>query len=149
MRPSWDQYFLEIAKVISNRSTCLRAKHGSVIIDKQKRILSTGYNEAPAKLPGCGEAGCALVYRPNYGASCHRCYHAEENAIIYLISLQNHVLADSIYVTGTPCDQCLERICRVGIKRVVCAAKYNDKPSSYRDEMLSVFGVKIEYYEIF
>ena len=147
-RPAWDEYFLNIAKIVATRSTCLRAHHGAVIVDKYRRILGTGYNEAPAGMKGCAEVGCQIVNRPDYGPSCVRAPHAEINALFYLNSLNNHGLATTIYITGTPCLICLEYILKFGIKRIVCAGKYNDQPSAFREALLNAWGATITYLEI-
>ena len=75
-RPDWDLYFIKIAKVVAERSTCPRASVGAVIVDEKHRILSTGYNGAPAGTVQCGEDGCIIV-----DGHCVRAIHAEQNAM--------------------------------------------------------------------
>jgi dCMP deaminase len=140
-RPSWDQYFLNIAKAVSLRSTCLRAKHGAVVIDNQNRILSTGYNEAPKGLKGCGDVGCLIVERPNYGPSCFRTIHAELNTLRYLREPSE---AHKIYITGAPCTRCLEEVLKYGIKLIVISSDMNFQDQEHRNDMLQKFGAKCD-----
>jgi dCMP deaminase len=83
-RPSWDQYFLTITRQVAERSTCNRAKVGAVIV-RDKNILASGYNGAPAGLPHCTEVGC-LIYQSKTPTgeneeNCYRTIHAEIIAI--------------------------------------------------------------------
>ena len=147
MRPSWDKYFLDIAKVVSSRSECIRAKHGAVIVSIDKRILSTGYNNPPAGLPGCEELGsCIIVDRPGYGPSCRNTIHAEMNALFHLGDRANK--ANKLYVTGTTCNTCLEHILKFGIKHIICGNDYNtDKGADERVALLAKFGAKMTIHE--
>ena len=76
VRPSWDEYFLQLSDLVSTRATCQRLKVGAVLV-KDKKIISTGYCGAPKKLPDCFEAGCYMV--DNH---CIRTIHAEANAVV-------------------------------------------------------------------
>lgn len=147
MRPSWDHYFIDIAKVVATRSQCIRAKHGAVIVSKERRILSTGYNNPPAGLPGCEERGCCIIVeRPGYGPSCRNTIHAEMNALFYLGDRGRE--AHTLYVTGTTCNICLEHILKFGIKNIVCGQHYNsDKGAEERGAMLSTFGATLTFME--
>jgi len=137
-RPSWDEYFLKIAQVVSERATCLRAKHGAVIIDENNKILSTGYNGAPKGMPHCEEVGC-LIVEDDDGPHCHRTFHAEENAL-------KHLRLDdkpyTIYVTGTCCPICLNLILRYGIKHIICGKPYGEF-SQHSQRLLDVFGATL------
>jgi len=128
-RPSWDKYFMEIAELVSTRSTCLRRKVGAVIV-KDKRILSTGYNGAPSKLPHCEEIGCIREKLKIPSGEKHelcRGLHGEQNAIIqaayYGISIKDSI----IYVTCHPCSVCAKMIINSGIKEVIIKESYPDK----------------------
>lgn len=146
-RPNWDQYFISIAKAVATRSECLRAKHGAVIVSRENRILSTGYNNPPAGLPGCEELGkCIIVDRPGYGPSCRNTVHAEMNALFHLA---NRGEAHKLYVTGTTCVTCLEHILKFGIKHIICGQNYNsDKGIEERKQLLDTFGATLTIVEL-
>ncbi|GBE31130.1 cytidine and deoxycytidylate deaminase zinc-binding region [bacterium BMS3Bbin05] len=133
-RPSWDEYFIEIAKVISSRSTCLRRRYGAVI-EKDKVIVSTGYNGAPRGSKNCVDKGTCRRKELNVPAGeryelCEA-VHAEQNAIvngspdrmkdatIYIAGLEN----DNSYAEGRPCLLCRRMICNARIKQIVYLSK--------------------------
>lgn len=117
-RPSWDEYFLEIAKVVATRSTCDRANVGAVIA-KNKVILSTGYNGAPRGLPHCNDVGHEIV-----DGHCIRTAHAETNAIAQAAKNGTPIENASIYLTISPCYDCFKIIVNAGIKEVVYGSFY-------------------------
>ncbi|MDD3853558.1 MAG: cytidine/deoxycytidylate deaminase family protein [Syntrophomonadaceae bacterium] len=127
-RPSWNDYFLETADLVSSRSTCLRRKVGAVLV-KDKRIIATGYNGAPRKLKHCGDIGCLRTEKgiPS-GERYELCrgVHAEQNAIInaayYGISTQDSVM----YCTNQPCIICARMIINAGIVKVVHRGNFSD-----------------------
>lgn len=128
MRPSIDEYFMEIASVVSKRSTCLRNQVGAVIV-KDKRILSTGYNGAPRNLDHCLDIGCIRKQNDIPSGERHelcRGVHAEQNAIIqsaiHGVSIENSTL----YSTHQPCILCAKLIINAKIRRVVFANSYPD-----------------------
>ena len=105
-RLSWDQYFMTITQQVAERSTCSRAKVGAVIV-RDKNILATGYNGAPAGMPHCTDVGC-LVYEsktPNGDTeqNCFRTIHAEMNAIAQAAKNGASIKDGAIYITHTPC----------------------------------------------
>lgn len=122
MRPSWDEYFLDIAKVVATRADCTRRKVGAVIV-KNNRIISTGYNGAPAGKPGCLTDGACprgkLTYEEqpkDIGYANCGSVHAESNAIIYA----HQDLRDAtLYCTDKPCVECEKLIAGAGIKTVI------------------------------
>lgn len=104
-RPTWDEYFLDIAEAVSRRSTCDRAHVGAVIIDTEtKRILATGYNGARSHDTQCDEAGHLMV-----GGHCRRTVHAEINAIVQLDELFDPK-RQTLYCTHKPCDTCVHAL---------------------------------------
>ncbi len=109
-RPSWDEYFLEIAKVVGTRGTCDRGRNGAVIV-KDKRILTTGYVGAPSGLPHCDEVGHLLVETidPNgkKRKHCIRTTHAEQNAIVQAALHGVSTKEATMYVKFVPCFTCL------------------------------------------
>jgi len=128
MRPSVDEYFMEIASVVAKRSTCLRNQVGAVIV-RDKRILATGYNGAPKGLPHCLDIGCIRELNDIPSGERHelcRAVHAEQNAIlqaaIHGVSTEN----TTIYCTHQPCILCAKMMINAGIKKVVYANPYPD-----------------------
>ena len=126
-RPSWDQYFLTITRQLAERSTCNRAKVGAVIV-RDKNILASGYNGAPAGLPHCTEVGC-LIYQSKTPTgeteeNCYRTIHAEINAIAQAAKNGVGIRDADIYVTHTPCIHCLKVLINTGIKRIFYEKEY-------------------------
>ncbi len=127
-RPSLDEYFLKIASVVAERSTCLRHHVGAVAV-KDKHILSTGYNGAAAGLKDCLELGCLRDANNIPSGTRHeicRAIHAEQNCIIQAslhgVSLEGAIL----YCTHTPCILCAKMLVNARIKRFVSFGKYAD-----------------------
>jgi dCMP deaminase len=127
-RPESDEYFLKIASVVAERSTCRRHHVGAVAV-RDKHILSTGYNGAAAGLKDCLELGClrdALHIASGTRHEICRGIHAEQNVIIQA-SLHGVSLAGAtIYCTHTPCILCAKMLTNARIKRFVSFGKYND-----------------------
>jgi dCMP deaminase len=126
-RPTWDQYFLTITRQVAERSTCLRAQVGAVIV-RDKNILATGYNGSPAGLPHCLDVGC-LIYRSTTPTgeieeNCFRCIHAEINAIAQAAKNGASIRDGDIYITHTPCIHCFKVLINTGIKRVFYEKPY-------------------------
>jgi len=128
-RPDWDSYFMEIAQVVSKRSTCLRRSVGAVLV-KDKQILSTGYNGTPKGLPHCEEVGCLRqqLHVPS-GQNHELCrgIHAEQNAVIQAAVHGSSTDGATIYCTHQPCVVCTKILINAGIKRIVYANPYPDK----------------------
>jgi len=146
MRPSWDEYFVEIARQVATRSTCLRRQVGAVIV-RDKRILSTGYNGAPRGLPHCDVAGCLreqLGIPSGQRQEICRGLHAEQNAIIQAALHGVSVEGGAIYVTHQPCITCAKMVINAGIVRVVCADSY---PDELARQMLGEAGVALDMWE--
>lgn len=129
VRPSWEEYLIQIAQLVGTRSTCLRRKVGAILV-KDKRILSTGYNGAPAKLAHCAETGCLRVkLKIPSGERQEICrgVHAEQNAIIqaslYGISIKGAVL----YSTHQPCVTCAKMLINTGVKKIIFQGEYPDR----------------------
>ncbi len=127
-RPPWDEYFLEMARVVARRSTCLRRQVGAVLV-RRKRILATGYNGAPSGLAHCDEVGCLrerLGVPAGERTELCRGLHAEQNAIIqgalHGVSLENSVL----YCTTQPCVTCAKMLVNAGVARIVYEGDYPD-----------------------
>lgn len=142
-RPSWDEYFVEIAKLTSTRSTCLRRQVGAVIV-KDRHIMATGYNGAPRGITHCEDRGGCLREKMKIpsGERHELCIalHAEQNAIIQAATLGQSIEGSTIYVTHQPCIICAKMIINAGIKRIVVAEGYPDEMSV---EILAEAGLKV------
>jgi len=127
-RPSWDEYFLEIAKLVGSRGTCDRGRNGAVLV-RDKRILTTGYVGAPMGLDHCDEVGHLMhdVIGPDGKISkhCLRTIHAEQNVILQAALHGISTKGATLYVKFEPCFTCAKMIINAGIKRVVCQKKYH------------------------
>jgi len=128
-RPSTDSYFMNIAIMVSSRTTCLRRRVGSVIV-KGKQIVSTGYNGAPQGMPHCLEVGCARENVPS-GERSELCRgaHAEQNAINFAARFGISIEGATVYTTHLPCSWCSKSIVNAGITRVVYLHDYPDPAS--------------------
>ena len=127
-RPSADEYFLKVASVVSERSTCLRHHMGAVAV-KDKHILTTGYNGAAAGLKDCLELGCLRDENNIPSGTRHeicRAIHAEQNVIIQAALNGISLEGCTIYCTHTPCILCAKMLVNAKIKRFVSFGKYND-----------------------
>lgn len=147
VRPSWDEYFMEVMEAISKRATCGRGRSGCVIA-KGNQLLVTGYVGSPVGLPHCDDIGHQMkkVIHENDSITehCVRTVHAEQNAICQ--AAKNGVSLDgsTLYCRMTPCRVCAMLIINCGIKRVVCERKYHAGGES--EEMLNTAGVKLEFF---
>jgi len=147
-RLTWDQYFMTITRTVAERSTCQRAKVGAVIV-RDKNILATGYNGAPAGMPHCIDVGC-LIYEsktPNgeIEENCFRTIHAEINAIAQAAKNGSSIKDASIYITHTPCIHCLKVLVNTGIKNIYYEVPYKVHTL---DEILRHTQVHLEKVEM-
>lgn len=145
-RPTWDQYFMDITKVVATRSTCLRRQVGAVIV-KGKRLLTSGYNGAPQGLRHCGEVGCLREQRAVPSGERHelcRGTHAEQNAIVQAALYGVAIDGATLYCTHQPCSGCAKMIINAGIKRIVYTLPYPDELAS---ELLAETDVECVCYE--
>ena len=134
-----DDYFMEIARVVARRSTCLHRKCGAVIV-MGKQIVSTGYNGAPSGHPHCLDIGCARENVPSGERSelC-RAAHAEQNAINFAARYGISIEGATLYTTHYPCSWCAKSIVNAGIARVIYSEDY---PDPLAKKVLSVLQVK-------
>lgn len=146
IRPSWDEYFLEIVKSVSKRATCDRGRASSVFV-KDKQILVTGYAGSPAGFAHCDEIGHLLKKMINDDGTirehCVRTVHAEQNAICQAAKRGVSLDGATVYVNMTPCRVCAMLLINSGIKRVVAEKKYHAGAES--EAMFKKAGVKLEY----
>jgi dCMP deaminase len=133
-RPGWDQYFMDIARVVASRSNCMKRKVAAVIV-RDKRIISTGYNGTPRGTKNCNEGGCPRCNNmAASGTSLDECLcsHGEENAIVQA-SYHGVSLKDAtIYSTFAPCLMCAKMILNSGIREVVYNLDYPLNDSAFR-----------------
>lgn len=142
MRPSWDEYFMEMTAMAASRSTCMRRHVGAVIV-KDNRILATGYNGAPSKSAHCEKTGC-LRERLNVpsGERQELCrgLHAEQNAIIQAALHGVSIQGATIYCTNKPCSICTKMIINAQIAKIVYNDDYADALS---DELLKYTDIRV------
>jgi dCMP deaminase len=130
-RPSWDDYFISIAGMVKERSTCLRRHVGAILV-KERRILATGYNGAPTGFRHCAEVGCLREQQdvpPGERHELCRGIHAEQNAIVQAAAFGVSIRDSTLYCTHFPCSLCAKMIINAGIRRVVVARDYPDNLS--------------------
>ncbi len=142
-RPSWDEYFLEVAGLVAKRSTCLRRKVGTVLV-KNKRILATGYNGAPSGLKHCIDTGCLREKLKIPSGQRHelcRGLHAEQNALLQSALYGVSAKGSTLYVTNQPCSICSKMLINAGIKEVVISGGYPDKMA---EEFLKEAGIRVK-----
>ena len=125
-RPSWDEYFMEIAHVVAKRSNCIRRSVGAVIM-KDNHILSAGYNGTPKGVKNCFAGGCprcaGTVESGTHLEEC-LCTHAEQNAICQAACYGNSISGGTIYITISPCVTCAKLIINAGLREVVYGGDY-------------------------
>ena len=142
-RPSWDEYFMQMAELTAKRSTCLRRNVGAAIV-KDKHIIATGYNGAPRGLKHCDELGGCLRQKMQIPSGQRhelcRALHAEQNAIIQAATLGQSIEGGTIYITHQPCAICAKMIINAGLKRIVVREGY---PDELAKEILDEAGLEI------
>ena len=142
-RPSWDEYFMEMAVLTAKRSTCLRRQVGAVIV-KDKHVVASGYNGAPAGLSHCDELGGCLRQQLGVPSGQRhelcRALHAEQNAIIQAAAQGNSIDGASIYVTHHPCIICAKMIINAGIRKIYIKDSYPDEMAA---DILREAGIEI------
>ena len=128
-RPSWDEYFFQIAEQVATRSTCMRRQVGAVLV-KDKRILSTGYNGAPRGISHCTQVGCLREEMGIPSGERHelcRALHAEQNAIAQAALHGVKIDGSTLYCTHQPCSLCAKMIINSGIVEVYFDQGYPDE----------------------
>lgn len=140
-RPSWDAYYLGIARAVAARASCLRRQVGAVIV-VDNAILATGYNGTPMGVRNCDEGGCprcASDAPPGAGYDACICVHAEENAIAFAARHGNATKGGTLFTTLRPCFGCAKKSIQAGIRRIVFA-----EPFAYAPELEEVYRRLIE-----
>ena len=146
VRPSWDDYFMEVADAISKRATCDRGRSGCVIA-RDKQLLVTGYVGSPQGLPHCDEVGHQMkkiIHEDEHITQhCVRTVHAEQNAICQAAKRGISIDKATLYCRMTPCRTCAMLIINCGIVRVVCEKRYHSADES--EEMFKQAGIQLDY----
>ncbi len=142
-RLSWDEYFMEMAKLAARRSTCLRRNVGAVVV-KDKHVVATGYNGAPKGVSHCDEiGGCLREQLKVPSGQRHelcRALHAEQNAIVQAATLAQSIEGGIMYVTHQPCVICAKMIINAGISKIVVNEGYPDELAT---NILKEAGLKV------
>lgn len=145
VRPSWDEYFMQIAELVGSRATCDRGRSGSVVT-RDKRILTTGYVGAPAGVLSCDEVGHEMhtvIHADGTRTEhCIRTTHAEQNALVQAARVGVSLVGGTIYAHMMPCYACAKMIINAGIVRVVAAKDY--QASARSKEVFKEAGVEYE-----
>lgn len=131
-RPSWDEYFMSITEMVAQRATCLRRKVGAILV-RDKRIIATGYNGAPAKVSHCLDIGCLREQQGIPSGERHelcRGLHAEQNAIIQAALHGFSVEGSTLYCTNMPCAICSKMLINARIEKIYYKEGYADTLSS-------------------
>ena len=145
IRPSWNEYFMEIAHLVKRRATCLRRQVGAVIV-KDRNILATGYNGAPSGVEHCAERGCLREKLGIPSGERHeicRGLHAEQNAIIQAAKHGTSIEGATLYCTNQPCSTCAKMIINAGVKQIVFQDGY---PDALAEEMIKEAGIEVVSY---
>jgi len=147
-RPSWDEYFLELAAQVARRATCDRGRAGCVVV-RDKRIIATGYVGSPPGLPHCDDVG--HLFRKvvdedgNVRQHCVRTTHAEQNAICQAARYGIAMEGATIYCTMEPCRVCAMLLISVGIRRVVARRRYHAGQDTR--ELFQAAGIELVVWE--
>jgi len=153
-RPSWDEYFMILAKVAATRSTCLSRPAGAVIV-LDKQVVATGYNGSMPGMPNCSDEG--ICFRRQMNVADHekndyaRNVHAEANAIARAASKGIGISGATCYVTLFPCYTCLKLLVAAGIKEVVYELKYesmNQQRDQHWEEEAIKAGLKVRQLQL-
>ncbi len=146
MRPSWDEYFMDIVELVKTRSTCLRRQVGALIV-KDKRILATGYNGAPSGCAHCLQTGCLRQELSIPSGQRHelcRASHAEQNAIVQAAYWGTSIKGGTMYVTHQPCVLCAKLIINSGLDKIIFKGDYPDEISM---KLLQEAEIRVVRYE--
>ena len=146
-RPDNDEYFMEMAFLVSKRSTCLRRRVGAVIV-RDKHVISTGYNSSPRGTKHCEELGCIRQQLNIPSGTRHelcRGVHAEQNAITQAAYFGTSVANATIYTTTFPCSMCAKILINAGITEVVYADGYVDDLSK---KLFAETNIKVREYKL-
>ena len=141
-RLSWEEYFIELTRLVAKRSSCLSRQVGAVLV-KDNRVIATGYNGNPCSIPNCTQCK-----RKNSisGTNLESCYaiHAEMNALLQCAKLGISSNGAKLYVTTKPCSNCMKHILQAGITEVIYLEDYN---SPLTDELINLSNILCRKYK--
>lgn len=137
-RPSWDDYFMAMTRIVSTRSNCDRLQSGAVLV-KNNRIIATGYNGAPPGLPHCDDIGHLME-----DGHCVRTIHGEHNVLLQAAVLGSSTTGSTLYTKYSPCIHCAKYIVACGVRRVVFSKIYRN---SKTPEYLRSAGIQVDIYK--
>lgn len=148
VRPTWDQYFIEIARSVGKRASCDRGRSGCVIV-RNNQILVAGYVGAPRGMPDCDEVGHQMQTIIHEDASqsqhCMRTAHAEQNAIVQAARVGVSIEGGTLYCKMTPCPSCAKMIVNAGIVRVFCEKRYHNGGEA--ELMFKKLGITLTFFD--
>lgn len=124
IRPSWDEYFLQISDLVSTRATCPRLHVGAILV-KDRKIISTGYCGAPRKIPDCYQVGCLIR-----DGHCVRTVHAELNTVVQAAYHGISTNGSTLYANWLPCYNCAKVLINAGVERIVYRRIYRPDPET-------------------
>lgn len=136
-RPSWDEYFLKIAELVSTRATCDRLQVGAILV-RDRMIISTGYNGSPRKTDQCDEVDHRLV-----NGHCVRTVHAEVNAVVQAAYHGISTKGTTLYTRYFPCEHCVKVLINAGVERIVFREHYKNLDQPFARKMLKQAKVKL------
>ncbi|MFC1598006.1 cytidine/deoxycytidylate deaminase family protein [Patescibacteria group bacterium] len=138
-RPSWDDYFMAIARIVSTRASCDRLHAGAVLV-KDKRIVSTGYNGSPPNLEHCDDVGHLMEE-----GHCVRTIHAEHNSLLQAAVVGSaSTKGTTLYTLSSPCIHCAKYVAAAGVERIVIGKTYRNGDVK---EYLEKAGIEVVIYE--
>ena len=146
MRPSWDTYFMEIARTCAKRTTCRRRQIGAVFV-KDNRMLATGYNGVPSGIEHCSDRGCLREQLGIPSGQQHelcRGLHAEQNALIQAARYGIAIEGATVYCTAQPCVVCAKMLINAGVSEIIYDLEY---PDALAIEMLCEAGITFRRFE--
>jgi dCMP deaminase len=144
-RPSWDQYFMDITRLVATRSSCLRRQVGALLV-KDRNILATGYNGVPSGITHCEATGCLRERLEVPSGERHelcRGLHAEQNAIIQAAKHGTNIDGATLYCTTMPCIICTKMIINAGITKVIFGEGYTDELAR---EMIAEAAIEVLHF---
>lgn len=148
IRPTWDEYFMEVARAVAKRATCDRGRSGCVIA-RDQQLLVTGYVGSPKGLQHCDEIGHQMKSTTHedghVSQHCVRTAHAEQNAIVQAAKLGISINGGTVYCKMTPCGVCAKMIINSGILRIVCEKRYH--AGSESEEMFRQVGIELDFID--
>jgi len=144
-RPSWDEYFMDITRLVATRSTCMRRQVGAILV-KERNILATGYNGVPSGITHCDVTGCLRERLRIPSGERHelcRGLHAEQNAIVQAARHGINIDGATLYCTTMPCIICTKMVINAGIRAIVYGEGYADELAR---EMINESGISIMHF---